>query len=219
MDRAPRIIKWGWYPVLITALAVAGLIYRWPIEYVVPALVILLGIGLVVALISSREKQLEISVLRLRQVADYFHRRFMGNSPLSIFAIIDTLFAVEDSKLWDWARACDMSQRIFNTWCSSFINRMESDFGNRKLAVYACNYLNELWSMTSHYHEFIDQFYEIAQTMELPRETLDRYQQFGVEYNTFVQDFRDNIGELRKSARTSIDPPSVKLARELKVAK
>jgi hypothetical protein len=36
-----------------------------------------------------------------------------------------------------------------------------------------------------------------------------------MEYNTFVQNFRENIAELRKAARTEIEPPSVKLANEL----
>ena len=88
MNKARNIIKWSWYPVLITALAVAGLVYKWPIEAVVPALVVILGIGLVVALIGARERQLEFATLRLRQLADYFNRRFMGNSSLSIFTII-----------------------------------------------------------------------------------------------------------------------------------
>ena len=219
MDKARNIIKWSWYPVLITALAVAGLVYKWPIEAVVPALVVILGIGLVVVLIGARERQLEFSTLKLRQVADYFNRRFMGNSSLSIFAIIDGLFAIENPKLWDWARACDMSQRIFNTWCSSFVGRVESDIGARKLAVYLGTYLNELWSINSHYYEFIDQFYEIAEKMELPPETIDQYNRFVMEYNAFVQDFRDNISELRKVTKTGIDPPSVKLARELSVVK
>jgi hypothetical protein len=40
-----------------------------------------------------------------------------------------------------------------------------------------------------------------------------------VEYNAFVQDFRDNIGELRKVARTEIEPPAVKFAKELSVVR
>ena len=215
MDKARNIIKWSWYPVLITALAVAGLVYKWPIEAVVPALIVILGIGLVVVLIGARERQLEFSTLKLRQLADYYNRRFMGNSSLSIFTIIDGLFAIENPKLWDWARACDMSQRIFNTWCNSFVGRVESDIGARKLAVYLGTYLNELWSINSHYYEFIDQFCEIAEKMELPSETIDQYSRFVMEYNAFVQDFRDNISELRKVTKTGIDPPSVKFAREL----
>ena len=215
MDKVKNIIKWSWYPVLITALAVAGNVYNWPIEAVVPALVVILGIGLGVALIGARERQLEFSTLKLRQLADYYNRRFMGNSSLSIFTIIDALFAIENPKLWDWARACDMSQRIFNTWCNSFVGRVESDIGARKLAVYLGTYLNELWSINSHYYEFIDQFCEIAEKMELPSETIDQYSRFVMEYNAFVQDFRDNISELRKVTKTGIDPPSVKFAREL----
>ena len=215
MYTVKTIVNRGWYPALITALAVAGLIYKWPIEAVVPALIIILGIGLVVTVIRAREKQLEFSAVKLRQLAEYFNRRFMGDSSLSIFVIIDSLFSMENPKLWDWARACDMSQRIFNSWCNSFINRVESDISSRRFADYLHTYLDELWLITSRYFDFVEQFYEVAEKIEIPPETIDQYNKFVMEYNAFVQDFRDNIAELRKIVRTGIEPPSVKLAREL----
>jgi hypothetical protein len=139
----------------------------------------------------------------------------MGDSTLSIFVIIDSLFNIDNPKLWDWARACDMSQRIFNSWCSSFIDRMESDIGVTKLADYLSTYLNELWQITSHYHDFVEQFYEIAAKVEVPQETLDQYGKFVMEYNAFAQSFREHITELRSIARTGIEPPSIKLAQEV----
>ena len=213
------IINRGWWPALITALAVVGLIYKLPIEYVAPPLIIILFVGLIVSVIRARDKQLELSSLRLRQLADYFNRRFMGNSALSIFAIIDSLFSIENPKIWDWARACGMSQRIFNTWCNSFVGRVESDIRTKNFAAYLCTYLNELWSINSHYYEFIDQFCEIAESTEIPREITDQYSRFAMEYNAFAQDFRDNIFDLRKVAKTGIEPPSVKFAKELSVVK
>jgi hypothetical protein len=207
------LTKWGWYPALITALAVLGLIYQWPIEVIVPALIVILAIGLVMAVIGAREKQMERASMRLRQLADYFNRRFMGNSSLSIFAIIDSLFNIYNPKLWDWARACDMSRRIFNTWCGSFAGRMEGDFRVRKFTVYLNTYLNELWSINDHYYEFVQQFCEIAENVEVPREAVDQYNKFVMEYNAFVQDFRDTIAEMRKVARTGIDPPQCKASQ------
>jgi len=213
------IINWGWCPMLITAVAVVASIYRWPIGVVAPVVIIILVIGLVVAVIRAREKQLELSSLRLRQLAGYFNRRFMGSSSLSIFAIIDSLINIDDPRLWVWARACDISQRIFNTWCSSFISRVESDIRTGEFSVYLRTYLNELWLVNSHYFEFIEQFYEMAEKVEIPRETVDQYNRFVMEYNAFAQDFRDNISELRKVAGTEIEPPSVKFAKELPVVK
>ena len=209
------IINRGWYPALITVLAVLGILYRWPVEWVAPALIFILALGLVVTVIRARERQLERAVFRLRQLAEYFHRRFMGDSTLSIFVIIDSLFNIDNPKLWDWARACDMSQRIFNSWCSSFIDRMESDIGVTKLADYLSTYLNELWQITSHYHDFVEQFYEIAAKVEVPQETLDQYGKFVMEYNAFAQNFREHITELKSIARTGIEPPSIKLAQEV----
>ncbi len=209
------IVNWGWCPILITALAVVSYIYDWTTEAIAPVLVIILVIGLVVAVIGAREKELELSQLRLRQLAGYFNRRFTGNSSLSIFTIIDSLFNIDNPKLWDWARACDMSQRIFNTWCDSFITRVESDIRTRRFDVYLRTYLNELWLANNHYYEFVAQFYEIAEKVEIPRETIDQYNKFVMEYNAFVQDFRDNISELRKVAKTEIEPPSVEFAKEL----
>ena len=213
------IISWGWCPILITALAVAGFRYEWPIQVVGPVLIIILCIGLVAAVIGAREKELERSLLRLRQLAGYFNRRFMGSSSLSIFAIIDSLFTIDEPKLWEWARACGISQRIFDTWCRSFIGRVESDIRTRRFDVYLRTYLNELWLVNSHYYEFIEQFYEIAEKVEVPREAVDQYYRFVMEYNAFVQDFRDIISELRRVAKTEIEPPSIKFARELSVVK
>ena len=209
------IINRGWYPALITVLAVLGILYRWPVEWVAPALIFILALGLVVTVIRARERRLERAVFRLRQLSEYFHRRFMGDSTLSIFVIIDSLFNIDNPKLWDWARACDMSQRIFNSWCSSFIDRMESDIGVTKLADYLSVYLNELWQITSHYHDFVEQFYEIAAKVEVPQETLDQYGKFVMEYNAFAQNFREHVTELKSIARTGIEPPSIKLAQEV----
>jgi hypothetical protein len=213
------IVSWGWSPILITALAVLGIIYDWGIWTVIPVLIVILVIGLVVVAVRAREKKLELSSQRLRQLAGYFTRRFTGNSSLSIFAIINSLFKTDVPELWDWARAVDMAQRIFNTWCNSFIDRVESDIRTRGFSVYSRTYLNELWLVNSHYYEFVEQFYEVAERVEVPPETVDQYNRFVAEYNAFVQDFRDNVSELRKVARTEIEPPAVKFAKELSVVK
>jgi len=215
MNVLKTMVYRGWALILITAVAVIGYLYEWPIEALATALGIILVTGLVTALVGAREKELERSSHRLRQLAGYFSRRFMGDSSLSIFAIIDSLFKTDDPKLWDWARACDMSQRIFNTWCSSFTSRLEADTRTGRFVVYLRSYLTELWLMTSLYHEFVEQFYEIAEKVAMPQETLEQYQKFVVEYNTFVEQFRDSISELKKVARTEIEPPSVKLAYEV----
>ena len=209
------IVSRGWYPALITVIAVVGLVRKWPIEAVAPTLIVILGIGLVVAIIKVKKNELELQSIRLRQLAGYFNRRFMGNSSLSIFAIIDSLFSVDNPKIWDWARACGMSQRIFDTWSNNFTIRVEGDFRTRKFTVFLHTYLNELWSINSHYHEFTEQFYEVAEKFEVPHEIVDQYNRFAVEYNAFVQNFRDTITELRNVARTEVEAPSVKFAREL----
>ena len=209
------IVSRGWYPALITVIAVVGLVRKWPIEAVAPTLIVILGIGLVVAIIKVKKNELELQSIRLRQLAGYFNRRFMGNSSLSIFAIIDSLFSVDNPKIWDWARACGMSQRIFDTWSNNFTTRVEGDFRTRKFTVFLHTYLNELWSINSHYHEFTEQFYEVAEKFEVPHEIVDQYNRFAVEYNAFVQNFRDTITELRNVTRTQVEAPSVKFAREL----
>ena len=152
-------------------------------------------------------------------MAGYFNRRFMGESSLSIFAIIDTLFTIDNPKLWDWARACDMAKRLFNTWCDSFINRIETDVRSGRPQAYLYTYLNELWLVNNHYYEFIEQFYEVAGTVEIPKESRDQYNRLVMEYNAFAQEFRDTISELKKITRTEIEPPSVRFAQELTAAK
>lgn len=209
------IIKWGWSPILLTALAVVGHLYQWPIELLAPVLGIVLVIGLVAAVIVAKENKLELASQRLRQLTGYFTRRFTGNSSLSIFAIIGSLFNVENREVWEWARACDMSQRVFNRWCDSFISRVESDIRTRSFSLYLRTFLNELWLINNHYYEFVEQFYEIAGRIKVPPETADQYNKFVVEYNAFVQSFQDSIAELKRTAKTEIEPPGVKLAKEL----
>ncbi|MFH1662359.1 MAG: hypothetical protein ABH934_00305 [Chloroflexota bacterium] len=205
----------GWALIIITAVAIIGYVYEWPIAVLATIIGIVLVIGLVTAVVGAREKELENSSHKLRQMTGYFYRRFMGDSSLSIFAIIDSLFKTDDHKLWEWARACDMSQRIFNTWCSGFTSRLEVDTKTGRFTIYLRSYLNELWLMTSLYYEFVEQFYEIAQKMALPAETLEQYHRFVIEYNSFAEQFRKLIGEMKEIAHTEVEPPSVKLAHEV----
>lgn len=209
------IINWGWCPILITALALIGYVYEWPLWVLATALVIILIIGLIVAITRAGEKELEHASMRLKQLAGYFNRRFTGDSALSIFVVIRSLFTIENAKVWAWARECEVAQRIFNTWCNSFIGRVESDIRTRRFGIYLRTYQSELWMITNHYYEFMEQFYEVAQSVEIPQETIDQYNRLVMEYNSFVQNFRDNIAELRRVARTEIEPPSVKFAKEL----
>ncbi|MFC1942375.1 hypothetical protein ACFLWU_04065 [Chloroflexota bacterium] len=209
------ILNRGWCPTIITAIAVVGLIYEWPIEFVAPPLIVLLLIGLVITIIRIKKNELELLSMRLTQLSAYFNRRFMGNSSLSVFATIDSLYSVDNPKVWDWARACGMAQRIFDTWANNFTTRVESDLRSRRYTVFLHTHLNELWSINSHYYEFTEQFAEIVEKFEVPREIVIQYNRFVVEYNAFIQSFRDIITELRNVARTQIEAPSVKFAREL----
>jgi len=209
------IVGRGWSPIVIAALAIFGYRAGWQIENFAAVLVIILIIGLVMAVLSARERELELALLKLRQLASYFNRRFMGKSALSIFSVIDSLFAVENPQVWDWARSCSVSQRVFDAWCESFIVRVESDIRTRRFDVYRRAYLNELWLMSTHYYEYIEQFYELSQKVEMPRETIEQYNRFVIEYNGFVQNFRDNIVEMNRAAKTEVEPPSVKFAKEL----
>ncbi len=215
MNALKAIIDWGWSPILMMGLALIGLYYKWEFWLLALTLGIILVTGLILALIKTGERQIEHLSMKLKQLAVYFSHRFVGTSSLSIFTIIDTLFNLNDPQLWEWARSCDRCARLFNTWCDSFIDRLESDTITGRFRIYLRNQLNELWLLNNHYYEFIEQFYEIAEKIEIPAATKDQYNRFTMEYNTFVQNFRENIAELRKAARTEIEPPSVKLANEL----
>jgi len=219
MNVSRNMASWLWWPIVITVMALVGAGYHWPISALAPILIAILVSGLAVVITSTRKQRLELSLSRLRQMAGYFNRRFMGDSSLSIFAIIDSLFTIDNPKVWDWARACDMAKRVFNTWCDSFINRIESDVRSGRPQAYLYVYLNELWLVNNHYYEFIEQFYDIAGKVEIPKETKDQYNRMVMEYNAFAQEFRDTISELRKITRTEIEPPSIRFAQELAPAK
>ncbi len=207
------IISWGWCPILITAVALIGYAYEWEMALLAAVLVAILVIGLIVAVTVAQERTVERASMRLKQLAGYFNRRFTGDSALSIFVVIRSLLTSDNARVWAWARECEVAQRIFNTWCDSFTDRVESDIRTRRFIIYLRTYQSELWMINSHYYEFIEQFYEVANSIELPRELIDQYNRLVEEYNAFIQHFRDNIAELRRVARTEIEPPSVKFAK------
>jgi phosphatidylglycerophosphate synthase len=212
------IVRWGWCPIVITVLAIIGYQYKWPLLVLAAVLVAILIIGLTVAITVARERAVERASIRLKQLAGYFNRRFTGDSAVSIFVIIRSLLTSDNARVWGWARETEVAQRIFNTWCDSFTDRVESDIRTRRFVLYLRTYQSELWLINSHYYEFMEQFCEVAQSMPLPVELIDQYNRLVEEYNAFIQNFRDNIAELRRVARTEIEPPSVKFAKALPAA-
>jgi hypothetical protein len=213
------ILGWGWCPILITILAIFGRYYEWPLWLLAVVLVPILIIGMVVAGTTAKERAVERAAMRLKQLSGYFNRRFTGDSSLSIFVIIRSLLTSDNARVWGWARETEVAQRIFNTWCDSFTDRVESDIRTRRFILYLRTYQSELWLINSHYYEFMEQFCEVAQAMPLPAELIDQYNRLVEEYNAFIQNFRDNIAELRRVARTEIEPPSVKFAKALPTAR
>ena len=206
-----------WISIVITTLAILGIFYVWPLEILAPVLFILLLISIIAAVMYDRERGLEHSLLKLKEMGGYFTNRFAGTSSLSIFMVIAGLTNVNNPRIREWVQGCSMSQLIFNAWCDSFVSRIEIDSRAGRLSVYMRTYLRELWSLVTHYQEFIEQFYEVAEKSRVPPETIEQYNRFVIEYNSFIQGFQDYIGNLRGVGKTEIEPPSVKLARELPV--
>jgi hypothetical protein len=209
-----NVISRGWFPLLVTAVAAAGIYYDVSINIVVPVLAGLLCVGLAALIINTRKGQLELLSMKLTQLAEYFNRRFMGHASFTIFTVIEGLFGVENKTIWEWARACDMSKRIFDSWSDSFTSRVESDLRARRFANFLQTHLNELWSLNNHYYEFVEQFHQITAKYEVPPNVVEDYRKFVLEYNGFVERFREAITELRKVARTHLEAPGVKLAPE-----
>ncbi len=211
------ILKRGWYPALITAFAIVSLVFYEVIPYAasVPVLAVLLCTGVIGAYINARRNQLELQSLRLSQLATHFNRRFMGNSQLSIFEIINGLFGVENEQIWEWARGCEMARRVFDSWAENFAARVESDLRGRRHIVFLQNHINELWALNNHYYEFTEQFVEIVNRFDVPRDVLDKFNKFTEEYNVFVQNFREAINELKQISRTQLEAPSVKQIKEI----
>ena len=208
------IFKWVWAPFLITSVAITGILLEWPVEVLTPVLGGLFISGLIGAIVGAREKEYQKLIERLRHQASYFSRRFLGDSSFSIFTIINSLFKTENTKLWEWARACDMAQRVFNSWGNAFNERLEVDSKSGRFGLYLRPYLNELWMMNNLYYEFIEQFHEIAEKVEIPPETLEQYNRFSLEYNAFAENFRSFASDSLKAGKTEIEAPSIKSTME-----
>lgn len=203
--------------VVIAGTAVAGLFYRWPLEILVPVLSVLFLAGILVTFSYYNTVKLKNSLWKLKEFGVYFVHRFAGNSSQSIFAIINSLFNIDNAGLQEWVRACNMSQQVFNAWCNGFVIRIENDSKATRYNVYISIYLHELWSLAVHYQEYIEQFCTAAEKIGIQQETVDQYNRFLAEYNPFVQKFREYIGNLKKANKTEIEPPSVELFKELPV--
>ena len=208
------IIKFIWSPVLITVLAIVGYFYELPIEIIAPVLFVILLIGSITTALYLKERRLAKAIVFLKGQGEYFIRRFASDSQLSIFAIINSLKSSEPG-IREWLRACNTGQLIFNAWCESYIARIRNDDRNGNVRHYLHTYLVELWSIVNHYHEFVEQFYEVASKSNISDDIIEQYKRFADEYNTFVLRFRDHIGELRRMSRTEIEPPSVRTAKEI----
>ncbi len=219
MHAIKAVFTKGWAAMLIAALAIAGFLLEWPMEAFIAGIASVLIITLALSAVAAREKMLDDSAESLKELSEYFYHRFMGESSLSIFAIINSLFKTDNTKLWEWARSCDNAQRVFNNWCDSLNTRLETDHRTRRFSTYLRISTKELWLMVNMYQEYIQQFAEVANHMELPVAYSTQYRHFCVEYNTFVGQFRDLLAGLRKVARIEIEPPSVKMAPELNPGK
>lgn len=209
------ILRWSWPTILITAVAICGYMFDWPFAMLVSVLGVLLIGGLISTSINLRDNEIRSFSRRIRGLASYFERRFMNNSPLSIFALTSGLFEASDHRLREWARVCGASGQIFDTWCDNFLTRMEADAHTGHLVTYLRHNVSELWSMVCHYHEFVAQFHDIGKRAGIPDDTLDAYNEFVVEYNTFIREFQGFLSELRKKGYSEIEPPSLKMADEL----
>ncbi len=218
MHAIKAVFTKGWAAMLIAALAIAGFLLEWPMEAFIAGIASVLIIFMALSAVTAREKMLDESAESLKELSGYFYHRFMGESSLSIFAIINSLFKTDNTRLWEWARSCDNAQRVFNTWCDSFNTRLETDHRTRRFSAYLRISTKELWLMVKMYQEYIQQFAEVANHIELPVETIEQYKRFCVEYNTFVGQFRDLLAGLRRVARIEIEPPSIKMAPDIKQA-
>jgi hypothetical protein len=205
----------GWPLIVITALTITGILLQWPFEAIAAIMGVILFVGLAIIAVDAREKEVERNSQKLKELTGYFIRRFMLESSQSIFLIIDIVFKTDNTKLWEWARACDMSARVFNAWANGLITRLESDNKTGRFSIYLRAYTNELWIINNLYYEYIEQFCEVVEKIEVPEEAKEQYGKFVVEYNVFVAQFRELISEMRKVARTEIEPPSIKTAREV----
>jgi len=162
-----------------------------------------------------RGKQIALLALRLKELAGYFHRRFMSDSGLSIFKLIDALYRTKEPDVWEWARICDSSRPVFHAWSTSFAARLERDSFEEKSFSHIRTYLNELWLMNNHYYELIKQFREIGEKVSIPLDSRGHFNTFVVEYNAYIQNLRDLIADLKPVVKTEIEIPSVNFATEL----
>ncbi|MCL2474935.1 MAG: hypothetical protein FWF37_02230 [Chloroflexi bacterium] len=207
---AKNLFVWLWSPILMLLIGVVGNLAEWENWLTLGLMSAVMLIGIAVAIITAQERANEKISDRIRQVSGYFTRRFGGESSYSVFAIIRELFRTKDPELWEYAHACEQTERVYNTWCENYISRIETDSATGRFAIYIRRYLQELWMLNSLYHEYIEQLRDIAEKVELPTEMIEQYNRFSAEYNSFTNSFRELINLAVKSGKTELDANSVK---------
>jgi len=205
-----NIMVWIWSPIIIIGIAVGGILGEWEPWITITLMSVVLLTGIAVAMITASERENEKMSGRIRQLAGHFTRRFGGESSYSIFAIIRELFRTQDAELWEYAHACEQTERIYNSWAENFISRIETDTATGRYTLYIRRHLQELWMLNNHYFEYIEQFREIAEKVNLPTEMIEQYNRFSAEYNSYTNSFREIIASSHKSGKTNIEADSIK---------
>jgi len=207
---AKNLLVWLWSPILMLLVSAVGILAEWESWLTLVLMGAVMLVGVAIAIITAQERQNEKISDRIRQISGYFTRRFGGESSYSVFAIIRELFRTKDPELWEYAHACEQTERVYNTWCENYISRLETDSATGRFAIYIRRYLQELWMLNNLYHEYIEQFRDIAEKVELPTEIIEQYNRFSAEYNSFTNSFRELINLALKSGKTELDANSVK---------
>lgn len=213
------MLKNIWSPLVITAVAIVGTYYQWSKEIIWTIVGVVFVCGLVTTYIFERQRKSEYSFNKLKGLGGYFVRRFSGNSPLSIFAIINSAASINDHAIQEWIRQCNTAQLIYDSWSNGYINRLESDTKPGNFDAHIRIHILELWSLVVHYHEFVEQFHELASKIRLSNETVEQFNRFATEYNAFVQKLQEYISTLRRFNRTEVEPSTIKQIKEIKIVK
>lgn len=220
-----RVIKYvvyhQWGLILIALLSV--------INYFIPKLptywiaIISIFIILINQAIELRRTQYQTTIKhasRLKNLVYNFQNRFINTgSAYSIFYLIRELGKSNTDRkaeFEEWARGCLLGMDFLEKWIQSLNERLYDMIEKRtKQDKSLSERYDEYVRMNRLYYRLVEEFYNRINSREMPEYILSYYNDFVLEYNAYIYDLRNAIGEMRGIRNLNFDVADIRLAKNI----
>jgi hypothetical protein len=220
-----HIIRRRWGYILVALISgIGSFIIEQPTWWLA---IVVMTIGVIEEYVDWRrtrqEKRLN-AILKLKEMVQDFNRFVDTGYTYSIFYIIREFGNAQSDKtdvIKEWAEAHNTALDFLLGWLSSTNKRLslitqlktnnEIEFSN----VY-----KDFQRINHYYFKIVDDFYRKSKRGNISENIEKNYNKFVDEYNSFVRNFRNLIGDTKKVINLETnDPNSIDFAEKLNIAR